>query len=269
MPLPVSNVNVHRNRVADQIVDDLRGQILSGVIEDGARLPSERDLASQYGVSVPTVREAVRVLSAMGLLNARNGSRATVRADGSFLLAMSIASVVQFDGAGAVDVIGLLRMLNVYAVELAVESATDIEIAELVDAAENSAEHPDIGSSAEAVIQFFTTLSRISHNPVVAALCRVLTEFQIGLAVELSQGNRRGWIRLAGTMHGQRMEIAGAIANRDKPLAMNLIRQYHDVVLERLHTAPVVKQVRRNDPALSKFLSSWLSANVRVGARLH
>ncbi|MDT7642176.1 MAG: GntR family transcriptional regulator, transcriptional repressor for pyruvate dehydrogenase complex, partial [Pseudonocardiales bacterium] len=103
MPMSQPSVKLYRGRVADQIVDDLRGQILSGALPDGVQLPSERELASHYDVSGPTVREAVRVLTAMGLLNTRNGSRTTVTARGDAMLAMSIASVVQFEKTGAGD----------------------------------------------------------------------------------------------------------------------------------------------------------------------
>ena len=50
------SAKLYRGRVADQIVEDLRGQILSGVLPDGARLPSERELAARYDVSAPTIR---------------------------------------------------------------------------------------------------------------------------------------------------------------------------------------------------------------------
>ena len=80
MSMSQSPANLHRGRVADQIVEDLRRQIVSGELSDGARLPSERDLAAHYDVSAPTIREAIRVLTAIGLLSTRNGSRTTVTA---------------------------------------------------------------------------------------------------------------------------------------------------------------------------------------------
>jgi GntR family transcriptional repressor for pyruvate dehydrogenase complex len=110
--------------VTDQIVEDLRGQVLSGALPDGARLPSERELATRYDVSGPTIREAIRVLTAIGLLSTRNGSRTTVTARSDALLAMSIASVVQLEKMAAADVFGVLGALNAYAVEQAVERAS-------------------------------------------------------------------------------------------------------------------------------------------------
>ncbi|WP_169317443.1 FadR/GntR family transcriptional regulator [Actinacidiphila oryziradicis] len=259
---------LYRGRVADQIVEDLRSQILSGALPDGARLPSERELAANYDVSSPTVREAVRVLTAMGLLSTRNGSRTIVTADGDTLLALSIASVVQFEKISAMDVLGLLGALNAYAVELAVERASDEDIAALRSAAEQAAEIVDVESAAAALKHYFVTLSAISHNPLLAALCRFITEIQIGLAVELSGGSTEDWQRVAGFLHKTRMDIVEAIAQRDSALAVELIRDYHQKVIKRTQSSARAKEIKETDPGLTALLSTWLRANVGLGSAL-
>lgn len=265
MPMSQPSAKLYRGRVADQIVEDLRNQILSGELPDGAKLPSERELAAHYDVSGPTIREAVRVLTAMGLLSTRNGSRTTVTADGNALLAMSIASVVQFEKMSAIDVLGLLGALNAYAVEQAVERASDEDIAGLRSAAEQAAEIIDVESAAEALKHYFVTLSAISHNPLLAALCRFITEIQIGLAVELSGGSTEDWRRVAGSLHKARMDIVEAIAQRDSGQAGQLIRDYHRKVIKRTQSSSRAREIRETDPGLTTFLSSWLRANVGLG----
>src|SRR5882762_6870816 len=104
-------------RVADQILDELRSQILSGKLRHGTKLPAERDLAIQYGVSGPTIREATRALTAMGLVTARHGSGSYVTARSDTLIAISIASVLQLENVGAPEVLGVMNVLVVYAVE--------------------------------------------------------------------------------------------------------------------------------------------------------
>ena len=255
-----------RGRVADQIVADLRRQILSGELADGARLPSERELAAQYDVSAPTIREAIRVLAAMGLLNTRNGSRTTVVANGDALLRMSIASVVQFEKMRAGNVLGLLGALNAYAAELAVDQATDDDIGRLRASAERTADTTDVTSSAAALCEFFATLSSISHNPLLAALSKAITEIQIGMAVELSGGERGGFGRVAGSMYDARIDIVDAVARRDAAAAADSVRAYHRRVIERTRALPRAKQLAKTDPGLSAFLSSWLGTNVSVGS---
>ncbi|SES49142.1 FCD domain-containing protein [Streptomyces sp. yr375] len=64
-----------RTRSVDDVVDQLRHAVLSGRVPDGGRLPSERELAEAFGVSRATVREAIRVLEAAGIVQVRLGAR--------------------------------------------------------------------------------------------------------------------------------------------------------------------------------------------------
>lgn len=68
--LPVNKLSPAYQQVADQ----LRQLILSGVIESGDRLPTEADLAADFGVSRSTVRESLRVLASLGLINTLRGT---------------------------------------------------------------------------------------------------------------------------------------------------------------------------------------------------
>ncbi|MFF3573962.1 FadR/GntR family transcriptional regulator [Nocardia jiangxiensis] len=253
---------LYRGRVADQIVADLRRQILSGELADGARLPSERELAAYYDVSSPTIREAIRVLTVMGLLNARNGSRTTVIANGDTLLRISIASVAQFEKMRPGDVLALLGALNAYAAELAVQNATDGEIEELRAAAQSTGDMSDVRAAGAALHNFFAILSAISHNPLVAALCKALSEIQVGIAVELSGGDSGSWGTVAGSMYDARLAIVDAIAHRD-PAASERVRNYHRTVIKRTRGMPGAEELRDSDFGLTGLLSTWLDDDVR------
>jgi len=258
---------LHRARIADQIVDDLRRQILSGDLPDGSRLPAERELAAQYGVSAPTVREAVRVLTAMGLLSTRNGSRSVVTATFDTLLSMSIASVVQFQKMTARDVFGLLTVLNSYAVELAVAQATEEDITTLRAAAQDAAEGRDDDAAAASLAHYYATLAAISHNPLLAGLCRIISSMQIGVAVELSRASGDVWGSIPRALHAERMAIVEAIEARDAVEAVRLVRDYHESLIERIQASPGAAKLRDVDPGLTRLLSSWLGDNVGVGMR--
>jgi DNA-binding FadR family transcriptional regulator len=263
MPMSQPSPRLHRSRIADQIVEDLRRQILGGELPDATQLPSERELAAHYNVSAPTIRESVRVLTAMGLLSTRNGSRTTVTARTDTLLAMAIASVVQFEKMTADDVFGLLGALNAYAVGQAVERASDADIAELRAAEAGAAEEfASVASSSAALLRFFATLSAISHNPLLAALCRFITQVQIGLAVEISQGSTEEFGKVPRSLRTERRDIVDAIAQRDATRAVELIHDYHRKVITRIRATPGARQLRESDPGLSTALSSWLGTHV-------
>lgn len=258
---------LYRGRVADQIVDDLREQILSGALPNGSRLPAERELAARYDVSAPTIREAIRVLTAMGLVTTRNGSRATITAQGDTLLAMSIASVVQVEKVGAREVFGLLGALNGYAAELAAKLASDEEIARLREAAEQTGPRESVPRAAAALQRFYAVLAEISHNPLLAALCRFITEMQIGLAVRISGGDSGEWGQIAGRLHPARLRIVEAIASRDPARAGEVVRDYHREAVECIRAVRGAEGASWSDAGLTEALTSWLRTNVGVGAQ--
>jgi len=70
---------VSNRKLYIQIADQIRDQIIGGLVEPGQQLPSERDLASSLGVSRPTVREALIALEVAGLVEVRVGVGAFVR----------------------------------------------------------------------------------------------------------------------------------------------------------------------------------------------
>jgi DNA-binding FadR family transcriptional regulator len=270
MPTPNSPVRaprIYRGRVADQIVEDLRNQILSGELPNGSRLPAERELAEQYDVSGPTIREAIRVLTAMGLVSTRNGSRTTVTAQADTLLAMSIASVVQLEKVGVAEVLGLLGVLHSYAAELACRDASDEEIDRLRQVSERIGEAEGVPASAEALREFFGTLSEISHNPLLAAISRFISEVQIGLAVKTSGREAGSWGRIADALQGERERIVDAIAARDPGNAAAVVREYHRRVVERvLHVRGKGDDKVRGEAA-KEALTDWLRSNVGLAGQ--
>ncbi|WP_052851970.1 GntR family transcriptional regulator [Streptomyces avicenniae] len=62
-----------------RIADDLRQQIADGLLSPGDRLPSEQRLATQYGVGLPTVRQAIALLEGEGLVDKRHGRGTFIR----------------------------------------------------------------------------------------------------------------------------------------------------------------------------------------------
>src|SRR4051794_9999385 len=87
----------------DDVFVQVRDAILSGEVPEGERLPNERDLAERFAVGRPTVREALRSLEALGIVEIRAG-----RAGGAFAarpseatLGSALATLVSLRGASA------------------------------------------------------------------------------------------------------------------------------------------------------------------------
>lgn len=261
---PVSTgPKVDRVRVADRIFRDLRDQILRGELVRGVRLPSEKDLAERYGVSGPTVREAIRGLTITGLVDVRHGSGAYVSADGDALVAMSLGAAMQLKDVAAADVLGILAMLNEQAAAAASKSATENDLRILRARARDLQTVSSVAQAAAGVRAFHGALANASHNPLLALLCGFLADLQTELAMELSEGSLVAWRRMLSGLTETRSSLVEAIARRDRDGAIKATRAFHAKTVKLINALPMAKQVRVADPQLRELMSSMMA---RIGA---
>jgi DNA-binding FadR family transcriptional regulator len=101
--------SIEPRRLYRQIADQIRTLIRSGEFPAGARLPPERDLAKQLGVSRPSVREALIALEVEGLVEVRIGSGIYVQAPGSTVGAKGGGRTTPDDGGATAGPFELLR----------------------------------------------------------------------------------------------------------------------------------------------------------------
>ncbi|MET7334940.1 GntR family transcriptional regulator [Nonomuraea sp. NPDC005650] len=253
---------VTRGRVADQILADLRRRILGGELADGSKLPAERDLAAAYGVSGATVREAVRVLSATGLVDVRHGSGSYVRANADALIATLLASVVEVERTGLTDLLDVLQALNTRAAQLAAERATAEDLACLRDAAGEVPE-ASVGDVIGGLKRFFTTLWAAAHSPLLTTFAKFLMDIQLGIALELSGGRLDRWQWAARELADQRVALVDALQARDPEHAAALVAKYHAHLVSVIDALPNTTASKVNDPELAAFLASFVAAQVR------
>lgn len=155
-----------------RIVEQIEHAILSGDFPVGSQLPSERDLMGQFGVSRPTVREALRVLQSMGLLEPRPGTRGgpVVLAPSPDTLGRSFRTML---GTASLDLAELLQyriILDGSASELAAIRHTDAELALMREAVERMREsaEADAPDFADADLAFHERVWEASGNQILA-----------------------------------------------------------------------------------------------------
>ncbi len=124
---------VSSNRMSEAIVDQVRNLIRSEKLRPGDRLPSERDLGERMRVSRVTVREALRVLEASGLIEIRVGARggAFVTSPSSTKIGTGLADLVSLSPLTATEVTEARQVFELGIIPMVVERATADDIAEL------------------------------------------------------------------------------------------------------------------------------------------
>lgn len=161
-------------RLYESVVSHLEQAIESGVYPAGRRLPSERELAEQLGVSRPVVREAIIVLQSHGMVQIRHGAGVFVQTK------RKSAPDTRMDSeAGPFEVIETRRLLEGEIAALAAEMITDAQIAELealiVRIGDERLEESEREQADRA---FHLTLARCTGNDVLANIVETLWDMR-------------------------------------------------------------------------------------------
>jgi GntR family transcriptional repressor for pyruvate dehydrogenase complex len=160
----------------EQVISHVRRLIEGGQLRPGDRLPAERDLAIQIGVSRPTIRAGLTALSAMGVVQARHGSGTFIPAGPPSLGSEALRFLVALHGFSREEMYEARRILEVGAAGLAAARATPDHIATLAEEVAGmfaSMDRPDLFFVHD--INFHRTVAAASGNPIVASLVEMVS----------------------------------------------------------------------------------------------
>lgn len=167
-------------RTIDEVAGRIQAQILDGSLAPGARLPAERELAAQHRVNRSSVREALKQLEQLRLVDIQRGSGARVQdaEHASFEIVRTLLGDGRPNPARIRDLLELREVLLPGLLQLAIERASDAELADCVSGlrAAASHEHSDeefLGALSELHVAF----ARMTHNRVILILANSVTRF--------------------------------------------------------------------------------------------
>ena len=171
---------VRRDSLSSLALKEILARIAQGVYPVGKRLPSERAMAAELGVSRITLRRSLAGLRRLGVLSTRRGSGNYVRAFSRLELPTEIGGgVVGFDARALRDVIEARRAIETAIAALAARRRSRKDIADLKRQLEAMRDHvEDLPRFVVADMGFHEALARSSGNRVLAGLLRSISEQQ-------------------------------------------------------------------------------------------
>jgi GntR family transcriptional repressor for pyruvate dehydrogenase complex len=122
---------VEKKKAYEDIVQQIRMLIEEGKLKRNDQLPSERDLSDTFRVSRTTVREAIRTLESMKLLQSRQGDGTYVLASSEEALIQPLAAALFNEKDDIRDIFYIRKIIEPHVAELAAENATPQEMEEL------------------------------------------------------------------------------------------------------------------------------------------
>ncbi|MFI0928139.1 FadR/GntR family transcriptional regulator [Streptomyces sp. NPDC021012] len=157
--------------VTDEAIDKIRAMIVSGELRPGSRLPREADLAERLGLSRNSLREAVKALSLMRVLDVRQGDGTYVTSLEPDLLldALTFVADLQQDDT-VVQFLEVRRILEPAAAAMAARAMPDEEISALGEVLDRLDHAPSLEALIDNDLEFHRRLAAGSGNAVLCSL---------------------------------------------------------------------------------------------------
>jgi GntR family transcriptional repressor for pyruvate dehydrogenase complex len=202
----------------------IEDQLSEGTLAVGGRLPAERSLAEQLAVSRTSVREAIRILEAMGIVRAGVGSGpdagTVVISDPTAALGSALRLHVATQHLPVADIVETRVLLESWAAARAKPDAPELaRAAELLDDMDADRGTDDF---LALDVQFHLALADAAGNAVVSAMMGSLREAIQGYAEKMT-ANLSDWDATAARLRSEHREILEAIRNDDGSRAARLV----------------------------------------------
>ena len=215
---------VTRPRIYEDAARAIRSYIVEQALRPGDMLPSERQIQQQLGISRASVREALRVLQNMGLIEARHGKGLFVKEiDLAPLIDAYVASLWQIDDA-FLHLLQIREVLELGATKIAAKERTPDELAALAAVLAAMRQRIEHGENVLAEDLEFHNLLLAAHNPLLDRLYSSITPFLVAVRERSTERGSRiaDWERA----YQAHTAIFQAVGEQDTARAVALMQEH-------------------------------------------
>ncbi|GAB6888246.1 FadR/GntR family transcriptional regulator [Desulfothermus okinawensis JCM 13304] len=218
-------------RISDEIFEQIRKLIVEGKLRPGDKLPPERELATQMGVSRPTLREAINKLEARGLLEQKQGGGTFVKSLGDETLDFAFEEYANKKDA-IVDLMEVRKILETWAAYAAAERITNEELRQLeqyLKEMEEALKEGQIGYDSDA--DFHSTISYATKNIFLIHIMNTIYQWIEKISYEVRSRLYNNYYK-HDLLYKQHKAIYIAIKNKDALEAYSAMLTHMNYVMD-------------------------------------
>lgn len=224
-----------KKKTSKIIVEKIEDFFLKGDLQPGSKLPPERELASQFGVSRSSVREALQQLQLNGVIVIRQGGGSYISTDEVQKVSDQLSvSIVEAESHLILDMLELRRALEIESVSLASQRAKESDLARIKEALDQMKESLyDAEKGIKADLHFHQRIVEASHNQLLINLVQSLAE-RMEDSIRATRTHRFMDVDRYEDTFAEHEEIYEAISIRNSALAKALMEKHINRILLEL-----------------------------------
>jgi len=219
---PIKNTKVY-----EQVIDQIKDMIEKGLLKKGDKLPSERGLVEQLKVSRASIREALRALEVIGLIECKQGEGSYIKASFQDNLFEPLSIMFMLEGRNEEEIWELRKILEVEASGLAAKRITSDQLNELSEITKRFMNSDNEDINAEIDKEFHYKIAECSANVLIFNILRTVSTLvdhfikDARKLILMHQGNKE-------ILMSQHKEIYLAIEKRSSADARQAMRVHLD-----------------------------------------
>lgn len=225
---PVKNMKVY-----EQVVDQIKEMVRVGQIKKGDKLPTERVMAEELQVSRTSIREAMRALEVVGLIESRQGAGNYIREEFDDVLLEPLSIVFMLQNGTNKDIFELREVLELSTIFLSVMRISDEELKKLGELVERFKTSRDEEENVKIDSEFHSIIVKGANNVLITNLLEGVSE----LVDKFISEGRRAILsdeRNRGKLLDFHEKIYLAIKNRDAYSAYKHMQEYFQLIKENI-----------------------------------
>lgn len=215
--------------VSDEVLEQIKSQIISGEWPSGTKIPGENELARMFQVSRVSVREAIHRLVGMGVLNVKRG-------EGTYVTEMlpseyfsSLLPLLMVEGPDLLDILEFRAIIEVHSAGIAAKRSNDEDLKLMEDViSKMESKKGDIKEFAKEDLNFHNAVALATHNSVIIKVNAIIYDM-MKVAMEKI-------VTVSGVEGGlyYHRKILEAIRNRDDQTAMSVMKTHIDRTVNQM-----------------------------------
>lgn len=218
------------NRVYEVVIESIKEKIKDGTLKKGEKLRPEREIAEDLGVSRASVREAIRALDVIGLLESKQGAGNYIKETFEESLIQPLSVMFLLEQNDLTEINEFRSILESQAAVLAAERIDEDDVRKLESLIAEMRETTDEVKNARIDRQLHYIIDNASKNRVISSILTVISE----LIDESIKGTRNELTKLDAT-NGEKLleiheELVDSMKNRDKKKAFEAMEKHRQII---------------------------------------